>query len=105
MNNKSTATNFHRIGNIVSKHRSNLYIREYATHHKQGPKDRDLRSRKSNCETLKHFHTLFHRSLHIAVTLNHTKPGVADRFVNDIKTVAQRLMKNPGIKAEGKVRG
>jgi len=44
----------------------------------------------------------FPSGLHIAVTLNHTKPGVADRFVNDIKGVAQRLMKNPGIKAEGK---
>jgi len=36
--------------------------------------------------------------------LNHTKPGVADRFVNDVKSVAQELIKNPGEKAEGKVR-
>ena len=42
-------------------------------------------------------------SLHITTTLNHTKPGVADRFVNDIKTIAQKLMKTPGKKAEGKV--
>jgi len=44
----------------------------------------------------------FPSGLHIAVTLNHTKPGVADRFLNDIKEVAQVLMKNPGQKAEGK---
>lgn len=44
----------------------------------------------------------FPSGLHIAVTLNHTKPGVADRFLSDIKSVAQVLMKNPGQKAEGK---
>ncbi|XP_065654329.1 sphingosine-1-phosphate lyase 1 isoform X2 [Hydra vulgaris] len=43
----------------------------------------------------------FPSGIHIAITMRHTKDGVADRFVNDIKEVAARLMKNPFEKAEG----
>ena len=35
--------------------------------------------------------------------MRHTKDGVADRFVNDIKEIAAQLMKNPTQKAEGQV--
>jgi len=45
----------------------------------------------------------FPSGLHIAVTMQHTKQGVADRFVKDVREVASKLMKlPPGQKAEGK---
>lgn len=44
----------------------------------------------------------FPSGLHIAVTMLHTKPGIADRFVKDIQNIATKLMKNPGQKANGK---
>ena len=50
-----------------------------------------------------HLTTLqFPSGIHIAVTMQHTKPGVADQFINDVKSIAKQLMKNPGQKAEGK---
>ena len=40
--------------------------------------------------------------IHMCVTLVHTKEGVADRFINDIKECAAKLMSDPKTKATGK---
>ncbi|XP_071550599.1 sphingosine-1-phosphate lyase 1 isoform X2 [Panulirus ornatus] len=37
----------------------------------------------------------FPSSIHIAVTVLHTQPGVAERFITDIKEIAEELLKNP----------
>lgn len=34
----------------------------------------------------------------------HTQPGVADRFINDVKREVTELLKNPEKPVEGKVR-
>lgn len=50
-----------------------------------------------------HLTTLqFPSGIHIAVTMQHTKPGVVDEFVSDVRQIAKQLMKNPSQKAEGK---
>lgn len=33
----------------------------------------------------------------------HTKPGVADQFINDVKEATKELLKNPEKPVEGKV--
>lgn len=45
---------------------------------------------------------MFYR-IHICVTHMHTQPGVADRFINDVKKELTEIMKNPGEPIEGKV--
>ena len=45
----------------------------------------------------------FPLSIHIAVTRIHTKAGVADKFINDIKEETEILMKLPGPINEGSV--
>jgi hypothetical protein len=42
--------------------------------------------------------------MHIAVTHMLTRPGVADRFINDVKEIVNYLVKNPPPALEGKVR-
>ena len=42
-------------------------------------------------------------SIHIAVTMLHTKPGVVERLLNDIRECVQEIMKNPDAKCEGTV--
>lgn len=41
--------------------------------------------------------------IHICVTYLHTKPGVADQFINDVKEVVTELMKDPKKPVEGKM--
>ena len=41
-------------------------------------------------------------SFHLCVTMVHTKEGVADRFVNDVKECTAELLKDPKSKATGK---
>lgn len=41
--------------------------------------------------------------IHICVTLMHTKPGVADNFINDVETIVKEIMKNPEKPVEGKM--
>uniref|UniRef100_A0A8C9U6V3 sphinganine-1-phosphate aldolase n=1 Tax=Scleropages formosus TaxID=113540 RepID=A0A8C9U6V3_SCLFO len=43
----------------------------------------------------------FPSSIHICVTLLHTKPGVAEQFVSDVKQEAAIIMKNPKEKTTG----
>lgn len=45
----------------------------------------------------------FPSGIHICVTFMHTKPGVADNFVNDVETIVTELMKNPEKPVEGKM--
>lgn len=45
----------------------------------------------------------FPSGIHICVTLMHTKPGVADNFINDVDSVVKELMKNPEKPVEGKM--
>jgi sphinganine-1-phosphate aldolase len=33
----------------------------------------------------------------------HTKPGIADNFINDVETIVDELMKNPEKPVEGKM--
>lgn len=42
-------------------------------------------------------------SVHICVTLMHTMDGMADKFIKDVKTEVDEIMKNPGKPVEGKV--
>ncbi|XP_045595073.2 sphingosine-1-phosphate lyase [Procambarus clarkii] len=37
----------------------------------------------------------FPSSIHLAVTVLHTQPGVADRFINDVREVTEDILKNP----------
>ncbi|XP_060525909.1 sphingosine-1-phosphate lyase [Cylas formicarius] len=45
----------------------------------------------------------FPSGIHICVTLMHTKPGVADKFLNDVKSSLTEIMKDPGVPVEGKM--
>lgn len=42
-------------------------------------------------------------SIHICVTVLHTQPGVADRFISDVKEQVAVIMKNPKEKTTGRV--
>ncbi|XP_066549008.1 sphingosine-1-phosphate lyase 1 isoform X1 [Amia ocellicauda] len=55
-----------------------------------------LTSRGWNLNTLQ-----FPSSIHICITLLHTKPGVADRFVKDVRESTAVIMKNPKEKTTG----
>uniref|UniRef100_A0A0P4W7E3 sphinganine-1-phosphate aldolase n=1 Tax=Scylla olivacea TaxID=85551 RepID=A0A0P4W7E3_SCYOL len=37
----------------------------------------------------------FPSSIHLAVTVLHTHPGVADRFISDVKEISEDIIKNP----------
>ena len=37
-------------------------------------------------------------AVHIAVTLRHTQPGVADRFLADLKEAVDEVRANPGLR-------
>ncbi|KAK7082517.1 Sphingosine-1-phosphate lyase 1 [Halocaridina rubra] len=37
----------------------------------------------------------FPSSVHIATTVLHTQPGVADRFISDVREIAEDMLKNP----------
>jgi sphinganine-1-phosphate aldolase len=41
------------------------------------------------------FFSFLVKGLHIAVTRMHTKPGVAERFVADVRKAVQSIMKSP----------
>ncbi|XP_075875220.1 sphingosine-1-phosphate lyase 1 isoform X1 [Nelusetta ayraudi] len=56
-----------------------------------------LTSKGWNLNTLQ-----FPSSIHICVTVLHTQPGVADRFVRDVKEQVAIIMKNPKEKTTGK---
>uniref|UniRef100_A0ACB8F8V3 Uncharacterized protein n=1 Tax=Sphaerodactylus townsendi TaxID=933632 RepID=A0ACB8F8V3_9SAUR len=43
----------------------------------------------------------FPSSIHISLTLLHTKPGVAQQFVNDIQESVSEIMKDPKAKTTG----
>jgi sphinganine-1-phosphate aldolase len=45
----------------------------------------------------------FDFSVHICLTQLHTLPGVADRFINDVKEEVKKILKNPEDDLEGKV--
>lgn len=45
----------------------------------------------------------FPSGIHICVTNMHTKPGVADNFINDVDSIVQELMKDPKKPVEGKM--
>ncbi|KAK4322607.1 hypothetical protein Pmani_006638 [Petrolisthes manimaculis] len=40
-------------------------------------------------------------SIHIAVTVLHTQPGVADKFIGDVKEITEEILKNPPKDAGG----
>lgn len=44
----------------------------------------------------------FH-SIHIAVTVLHTQPGVAEKFINDVREITKEILKNPPKDAGGSV--
>lgn len=48
-------------------------------------------------------HNLCFQSIHICCTVLHTKPGVADQFVRDVKEQVAIIMKNPKEKTTGMV--
>lgn len=48
-------------------------------------------------------HSFLHYRIHICVTLMHTKNGLADKFLEDVKANVDELMKNPTKPVEGKV--
>ncbi|XP_018579185.1 sphingosine-1-phosphate lyase [Anoplophora glabripennis] len=45
----------------------------------------------------------FPSGIHICVTHMHTQPGVADRFLNDVRDSLFEIMKNPSLPVEGKM--
>ncbi|CAG9856583.1 unnamed protein product [Phyllotreta striolata] len=45
----------------------------------------------------------FPSGIHICVTRQHTKPGVADQFLEDVRTSLEELLKNPSEPVEGKM--
>lgn len=42
-------------------------------------------------------------SIHLCVTQLHTKPGVADKFLEDVRNSLEEILKQPGKPVEGKV--
>ncbi|XP_007896093.1 sphingosine-1-phosphate lyase 1 [Callorhinchus milii] len=56
-----------------------------------------LTSKGWNLNTLQ-----FPSSIHICVTLLHTKPGIADNFIKDVRECVAEIMKNPSEKTTGK---
>ena len=46
---------------------------------------------------------VFDCSIHLCVTLVHTKPGVADRFVKDVRECTAEIMSDPKADATGQV--
>lgn len=46
----------------------------------------------------------FPSGVHICVTYMHTKPGIADEFLKDVKNELEIILKNPDVPVEGKVR-
>jgi hypothetical protein len=48
-------------------------------------------------------HDHYQNRIHICVTYMHTKPGIADNFVNDVEIIVAELMKNPEKPVEGKM--
>ncbi len=40
-------------------------------------------------------------SVHLCCTLLHTQDGVADRFINDVATSVETILKQPKVKNEG----
>lgn len=45
----------------------------------------------------------FPSGIHICVTHMHTQPGVADKFLNDVRDSLHEIMKNPSLPVEGKM--
>lgn len=45
----------------------------------------------------------FPLGIHICITHLHTQPGVADRFISDVRTEVENIMENPDVVLEGKV--
>lgn len=45
----------------------------------------------------------FPSGLHICVTRQHTKPGVADKFLDDVRDCLDEILKDPGLPVEGKL--
>ena len=45
----------------------------------------------------------FPSGIHLCVTHVHTESGVADQFLNDVRTELEIIMKDPGLPVEGKV--
>ena len=43
-------------------------------------------------------------SIHITVTLVHTKPGVAERFITDVARCTEEILKTPNAKNTGQVK-
>lgn len=43
----------------------------------------------------------FPSSIHLAVTVLHTHPGVADRFISDVREISEDILKNPPENAGG----
>lgn len=43
-------------------------------------------------------------SIHLCVTHLHTKPGVADKFLTDVRNSLDEILKNPEKPVEGKVK-
>jgi sphinganine-1-phosphate aldolase len=39
-------------------------------------------------------------ALHICVTLRHTEPGVAERFISDLREAVEYVRANPGVKGQ-----
>lgn len=41
--------------------------------------------------------------VHLCVTYMHTQPGIADEFLQDVKSELEIILKNPDVPVEGKV--
>lgn len=41
--------------------------------------------------------------IHICVTALHTRPGVSDKFISDVRNSVQEILKDPDVPVEGKV--
>lgn len=50
-----------------------------------------------------HVHINVFFSIHICCTLLHTKPGVADKFISDVKAIVKELVADPNAHSGGMV--
>lgn len=52
---------------------------------------------------MENLYEIYHRRIHIAVTLLHTVDGMADEFIKDTTNAIAEIMKNPKKPVEGQV--
>lgn len=52
----------------------------------------------------RNYFLVYFSRIHFCVTANHVKPGVMDKFINDVRNISADLLLNPGDSKKGQVK-